>query len=199
MNDATHIAGNSGPLRILGIDPGSRIAGYAVLESRKPIPYQPRDFVILGAGAVKANPRLSCVERIGFLHEAFYVLVDEWRPTICAMEKSFVGINFNSSLRLGEARGALISAMHRRSIPLVELTPTRVKHVITGRGQASKEEVALALRALLQFERGNLPYDVSDALAIALCYGMSYAFAQTLGGASLRTTVLPRAYGVAID
>ena len=192
MNNFTDIANNQTPIRIIGIDPGSRIAGFAVIESRKPVPYRPSDFMILGAGAIKANPKLKYDERIGFLHEALYGLVAEWKPTICAIEKSFVGVNPNSSLRLGEARGALISAMHRHLIPIVEVTPTRVKSTIAGHGQATKEEVSLALKALLNFERGKLPYDVSDALAIALCHGMTYAFARAISGASTKASVLPR-------
>ena len=199
MNDSAHISGQQEKLRILGVDPGSRIAGYAVIESRKAVPYQPRDFVILDAGAVKANPKLVCSERIGFLHEAFHELAAEWRPSICVMEKSFVGVNYNSSLRWGEARGALLSAFHRLRIPIAEVTPTRVKLAITGRGQAAKEDVALALGSLLQFKRGNLPYDVSDALAIALYYGLTYAFARVTGGACPMSRSVQPSFGANAD
>jgi crossover junction endodeoxyribonuclease RuvC len=166
------------PLRIIGVDPGSQIVGYAVIEERKPNPINPKDFKIITAGAIKARPTLGSTERIGYLHEALHGLAEEWKPQICIIEQSFMGINAGSSLRLGEARGSLMSAMHRLGIPIYQVTPTRVKKTITGKGSATKQEVALCLKALLGFELGKLPYDVSDAVAIALYHGMSYASAK---------------------
>ncbi len=163
---------------ILGIDPGSKVAGFAVLQVPDTHAFQPRHFKIVDAGSLKADLKQSHAERIGYMHEALYGLIGEWRPDICVMEKAFTGLNHQSALRLGEARGALIAAVRRHGIAVEEITPTAVKKTVAGSGHATKEQIALALQMLLQFNRGSLPYDVSDAVAIALAYGMSLSLVR---------------------
>jgi len=122
---------------------------------------------------IKANLELSFGERIGLLHEALYDLVVEWKPDLVIMEDAFFGANARSALKLGMARGALLAAVSRTGLPVKEVSPTHVKKTVTGSGAADKEKISLALKALIGFERGNLPYDATDALAIALCYGVT--------------------------
>lgn len=157
---------------ILGIDPGSRVAGYAVLRARRPSPVVPRDFTVVEAGALKADPSLTHGERIGLLHEALHELIVRHAPTVCVLEKAFADKNVSSAIKLGEVRGAFIAACARSSVPTREITPAEVKKTITGNGRAEKELVSLSLRALMGFDRGDLPHDVTDALAIGLCYGL---------------------------
>lgn len=160
-------------MRILGIDPGSKIAGFAVLEVPDAKAYHPRHFRLVDAGSLKADYSLPHAERIGFMHDTLFELIKEWAPDVCVAEKAFAGVNFQTAIRLGEARGALITAVRRHSIPIQEITPTAVKKTIAGTGHASKEQIALALKMLINFDRGHLPFDVSDAVAIALAYGLS--------------------------
>jgi len=163
------------PVKILGIDPGSLVVGFCLLESKKVGTYNPSDFRMTDAGVLQANKKLSHAHRIGELHQALYELVVEIKPTHCIMEQAFYGVNARSALRLGEARGALVSALSRIGIVVEEITPTQVKKTVTGSGHADKNQVRLAIEALLRVKLGNLPLDASDAAAIALSYGLSLA------------------------
>lgn len=161
---------------ILGIDPGSRVVGFAVLRGKIAHPRIPRDFEIADAGVIKTRGELPLYERLGIIHDSVFSLASELTPTHCAVEKAFHGINAASAIKLGEARGSIIAAVRRQSIPVFEITPAEVKRTIACKGSASKEDVCRAVSALLGFERGKLPFDASDALAIALACGLNLAF-----------------------
>lgn len=128
---------------------------------------------MIACGTIRSKAGLSHTDRTGYLHDALYQLASQYSPEVCVMEKAFTGINPLSALRLGETRGALIAAVRRLGISVFEVTPTQVKKAITGQGHATKEQIAHALRYLLAFDRGDLPPDVSDAVAIGLSYGLS--------------------------
>ncbi|MBP6218132.1 MAG: crossover junction endodeoxyribonuclease RuvC [Oligoflexales bacterium] len=158
--------------RILGVDPGSRIAGFALIDSSCPRPVFPRDFSVLDVGVIRFTGKESVVDRIGQLHNALYELIRELKPSICVFENVYSGKNPLSALKLGQVRGAFIAAAARCSVKAEEIASTRVKSLVTGRGHASKTEVSEALKLLMGFEQGSLPHDASDALAIALSYGL---------------------------
>lgn len=160
-------------LKILGIDPGSRIAGFALLESRKPNPIVPRDFRVLQAGVIRLDVKQDISFRLGHLHQVIHEMCGQEQPDVCVIEKAFCGVNANSALKLGEIRGAVISAVRRSEVRIAQLTPASIKMIVAGKGQASKEEVADAVEHCLQFERGKLPHDATDAVAIALAFGVS--------------------------
>ena len=86
-------------------------------------------------------------------------------------------MNASSALKLGEARGAIVSAVRRRGLSVFEITPAEVKRTIACAGAASKEDVSRAVTALLGFERGKLPFDATDAVAIALACGLNLSYA----------------------
>ncbi len=160
------------PRIILGLDPGSRVAGFAFIRSKSGRALSPRDFEVIEAGALKAPLELPHAERIGLLHEAMYELLERHQPEVCVVERIFVDKNPSSALKLGEVRGAFIAACGRAGVKVDEITPAEVKKTITGNGRADKEAVSLALAALMGFDRGRLPHDVTDALAISLCFGL---------------------------
>lgn len=155
-------------IRILGIDPGSENTGFALVVAKKKQPLHLRDFQVVDAGVCRANNKTSLVERIANLHEAMFQLIEEFNPQLCALEKAFVGANPQSALKLGQVRGAFICAAARCGVRISEVTPTSVKKMITGHGHADKESVAHAVKGIVGFDRGHLPADVSDAVAIAL-------------------------------
>ena len=161
--------------KILGIDPGSYVLGFACLEAKKINPILPKDFAIAGAGAMRLNKKLKHADRLCHLCDSLGQLIDEFSPHTCVLEKSFFGVNAHSAIRMGETRGAIIAAIRQRQINLAEITPAQVKKAITGHGRGSKEQVSLALKQLMGFDGRGLPYDVSDALAIALSYALSLA------------------------
>ena len=154
--------------RILGIDPGSRVIGFAVMEGKKIVPRSPRDWAVVDIGVVRMSTNLSMLDRICEIHDTFYDLVQELQPTLVGIEKAFHGINAASALKLSEARGAIISAVGRHKISIKEITPAEVKRIVAGNGAATKEQVYQALQVIMGFNKGRLPLDASDALAIAL-------------------------------
>lgn len=158
---------------ILGIDPGSLRTGYAFLETSLARPRSPRDFRVVDAGVLRISAAHAHGERIALLHEAVYGLMREHAPSVCVIEKAFCDKNVSSALKLGELRGAYICAASRAAVRVEEITPAEVKKTIAGSGRADKEQVSRAVRALTGFERGTLPHDVTDALAIGLCFGLS--------------------------
>ena len=160
------------PRLILGVDPGSRVAGYAFIRARKANPVLPTDFDVVEAGVLRASADLPYAQRIGLMHEALHGLVLQHGPDVCVLEKAFFDKNVSSALKLGEVRGAFIAACARCSVPVDEITPAEVKKTITGNGRAEKELVSLSLKTLMGFDRGALPHDVTDALAISLCFGL---------------------------
>ena len=162
---------------IIGIDPGSRVVGFAILRSKIARPRMPRDFEVADAGVIKTNVDLSIPERLGHIHDAVHSLTGELSPTHCAIEKAFYGVNASSALKLGEARGAIVSAVRRHGLSVFEITPAEVKRTIACTGAASKEDVCRAVTALLGFDRGKLPFDATDAVAIALACGLNLNYA----------------------
>jgi len=153
--------------KLLGIDPGSRVVGFALIGATKPKPRSPRDWAVLDIGVIRATAGLSMPARLGEIHTAVFDLLVEMDPQYVAIERAFHGVNAATAIKLGEARGAILSAFARRNLPIHEITPAEVKRVIAGNGAASKEQVYRALQAIMGFDRGRLPLDASDALAIA--------------------------------
>ena len=160
-------------LRILGIDPGTRLIGFGLLECARVVSIQSKDYRVIDAGVLRTDPKSSTFSRVGAIHQAMYELAIELKPTLCVIESAFFGCNPQSALKLGQARGALMAAMSRCAVPVKEIAPTKVKKIITGHGHGDKEAISLALKRLLKFQKGRLPFDVTDALAIALSYGIS--------------------------
>ena len=165
-------------LRIFGLDPGSNTVGYSLLLCRLP-GLQVRDYKVIEAGTLKAQAKFSNLERVGFLHNTLFSLLTELNVDLCIVEKAFVGPNPKTALVLGQARGGLLTAMSRLNLPIVEISSTAVKKTVAGNGLASKAEVASSLFSLLGFNKGKLSFDVSDAVAIALAYGLSFISSQS--------------------
>jgi crossover junction endodeoxyribonuclease RuvC len=156
-------------MRILGIDPGSRIAGFGCIESGIK---GTTAFKIVDAGVIKLTATASFTERLGTLYQTIDDLIDELQPEMFCIEKAFTFINPSSALKLGEIRGACLACALKHKLPIGELAPKTVKMLITGNGNASKQQVSTFVEKILKFQRGALPYDVTDALAIALSQGL---------------------------
>jgi len=158
---------------IVGVDPGSRITGFAVIRARKSHPLTPRDYEIVDAGVLRVPDGPTYAERLGLLHDAMHSLLERHKPEFFVLERAFYDKNAATALRLGELRGAYIAASSRHGIPTHEITPAEVKKTITGNGRAEKSMVSLAVEALTGFKRGDLPHDVTDALAISICFALA--------------------------
>lgn len=169
--------------RVLGIDPGSTITGYGVIDSDGARSV----YVAHGHIRVKGD---SFSERLGHIHEAIGDVVDQWHPTSAAIEQVFVSNNPMSALKLGQARGAAITAVVSRGVSMAEYSARTVKQVVTGSGAADKTAVQVLIKAQLDIQRA-VQVDAADGLAIALCHAHS-----ALGGArSLLPTTKRRSRG----
>jgi crossover junction endodeoxyribonuclease RuvC len=149
--------------RALGIDPGSRVTGWGVVE---------RDGARLRAvecGAIRLGSSQPLGRRLDRLHAECLALFDAWRPTLVALERAFVARNVQSAFRIGEVRGVVLAAAAARDLPVFEYAPTQVKLAATGYGQAAKDAVGrgVALRLALPAVPQS---DAGDALAVALCH-----------------------------
>lgn len=154
--------------RILGLDPGLRVSGYAVIEVRKSEPHLTEAGVIrtLESGKPKdLGTRLKC------LHDSLTELLVQFQPQHMAVEQLFAHYKHpRTAILMGHARGVLLLAAAQHEIPVVSYLPTRVKKTITGHGRASKIQMQLAMRRELRLARLPEPADVADAIAIALCH-----------------------------
>jgi crossover junction endodeoxyribonuclease RuvC len=149
-------------MRILGVDPGSRITGYGVIDVDGDRATLVRHGVIRAGGG-------EFTERLGLIFNGVREVIAELAPTQVAVETVFVNKNAASALKLGQARGAAVCAAISQGLPVSEYTPRSVKQAIVGRGGADKVQVQHMVCVLLQLPE-TPPEDAADALAVALCH-----------------------------
>lgn len=166
-------------VRILGLDPGSQCTGYAVVQ------VDGARIAYLVSGAIKAKGE-SLTERLREIFAGVDQLTHEFRPDEVAIERVFMHRNADSALKLGQARGAALSATFTVRPRVFEYAAREVKLAVVGTGAAQKDQVQLMVRRLMNIS-GPLAEDAADALAIALCHAHSrklYGLASMAAGAS---------------
>jgi len=149
---------------ILGIDPGTLLMGYGIIEISGPV-LRLKEMDVLRLPSKKSNP-----ERLHLIHKKVQELIRIFRPDEFAIEAPFFGKNVQSMLKLGRAQGVAIAAAMSKGIPVTEYSPKKVKQSITGNGNAGKEQVWRMLQHLLRVSREPASYDATDALAVAVCH-----------------------------
>jgi crossover junction endodeoxyribonuclease RuvC len=150
---------------ILGIDPGTTIMGYALIEVTG------AKVEVLTYDILNLKRETNHAVKLKRIFDATLQLINQYLPDEMAIEAQFYSNNVQSMLKLGRAQGVAIAAALSRDIPYVEYAPKRVKQSITGNGNASKEQVASMLGHILKL--GDMPpklFDATDALAVALCH-----------------------------
>jgi crossover junction endodeoxyribonuclease RuvC len=150
--------------RVLGVDPGTRVVGYALLDVPAPGRFE---YVECGVLRVRARDQLGA--RLLELAVALREVIAEFGPGVLAIERAFHGLNAASALTLAEARGALKLVALEQSLVVSEYAPAMIKRAVVGRGHATKAEVQARVRLLCRL--GSAPEaDAADALAIAICH-----------------------------
>ncbi len=149
---------------ILGIDPGTTVTGYGLIGITGKTPS------LITLGIIDLRKKEDHFGKIRIIFEETLALIDRHHPDELAIEAPFYGKNIQSMLKLGRAQGAAISAALYRDLPVFEYAPRMIKMSITGRGQASKEQVAAMLRTILSFSGEQVMLDATDALGAALCH-----------------------------
>lgn len=148
---------------VLGVDPGSRITGYGVVR------HSGGSFTALVSGVIRLDSRSTHAERIGQIYGELEGIIADFRPARLALETAFLSRNVQSALKLGQVRGAVIALAMNSKLVLHEYAPREVKLAVTGKGAASKEQVACMVARMLALTPVPAPFDVTDALGIALC------------------------------
>ena len=152
--------------RILGIDPGLRVTGFGVIERvGSKLRY-------VASGCIRSPNDGSLPERLRVLLEGVQQVVDTYSPQEAAVEIVFVNVNPQSTLLLGQARGAAICGLVSRALPVSEYTALQVKQAVVGYGKANKEQVQHMVKRLLDLP-GDPQADAADALACAICHANS--------------------------
>lgn len=151
---------------ILGIDPGTNVLGYGVLEVRE------RKAHVVALGVIDLRKVGDVYAKLGHIFERVSSLIESFHPQEMAIEAPFVGKNIQSTLKLGRAQGVAIAAAMEGGLTVHEYAPMKIKMALTGNGSASKEQVSGMLQKILKFdEESMVPFlDATDALAAAYCH-----------------------------
>jgi len=158
--------------KILGIDPGSNITGYAVIETLN------NKFIPLCFGCINIRNK-PLTEKLATIHQEICQVIQQHQPDTLSIEQVFVGKNVQSALKLGQARGVAIAAAGIYGLELHEYSPRNIKQAIVGYGAADKGQMQLMVRHLLNI-KSAIAEDAADALAIALCHAYQPAWLQKL-------------------
>ena len=153
-------------IRVIGIDPGLRNTGWAVIEVHK----SNNEVKFIDCGVIKTTATLSLAERLHQLHLGIDDKVKMFTIQSAAIEETFVNMNYASSLKLSQARAAAMLSLTIAGVPPTEYAATTVKKTIVGTGRAEKDQVMKMLKLLIKGLNDIKSQDASDALAIALCH-----------------------------
>lgn len=153
---------------ILGVDPGTLITGYGVIEVRN------RTTTLLSCDAIKNTSDESMPLRLKRIYNTLCAVIEKYHPDEFAIETAFYGKNVQSALKIGHARGVAILAAVQYEIPTAEYSPREVKKAVTGNGGASKQQVQYMVQSQLRLHSLPKHFDVTDALAVALCQSFQH-------------------------
>ncbi|MCL2679238.1 MAG: crossover junction endodeoxyribonuclease RuvC [Dehalococcoidia bacterium] len=160
---------------VLGVDPGTIVLGYGLIESRgdgmTPVCYD----------SIKCKARSAMSERLLFLYEGLGEVVRRYRPDVIAIESPFVGDNVKSAFAIGKAQAIVFLLAAQNGIPIYEYSPAQVKHHVADYGASSKEQVQQMVKMLLELDEVPEPNDAADALAVAICHLRESRLREILG------------------
>jgi crossover junction endodeoxyribonuclease RuvC len=150
-------------MRVMGIDPGSNITGYGIVDERGGAVQH------VDNGTIAPKPALPFAERLLEIHRGLTALIAAHRPDAVAVENVFCAKNARSALLLGHARGIALLAAQAAGLPIEEYAPSAIKLALTGSGRADKQQIQKMVRAILSLPEVACE-DASDALAVAICH-----------------------------
>jgi crossover junction endodeoxyribonuclease RuvC len=151
-------------MRVLGIDPGTVVAGYGLVDNTD------GDLKMVVCGVVKSSPRLSPAERLSKLYYGLKEVVERYQPDVVAVEQPFVSNNVSTAFVIGRAQAVAILVAANQDIPVYEYSPAKVKHTVSSYGASSKEQMQQMVKLQLNLAELPQPADAADALAVALCH-----------------------------
>jgi crossover junction endodeoxyribonuclease RuvC len=153
----------TGPIRILGIDPGLRHCGWGIIEQHG------SRLSYIACGRIDPSDKLELSERLKLIHEGLTGVVAQWSPDEAAIEETFVNKDARATLKLGAARGVAMVVPALAGLSVAEYAPNQVKKTVVGSGHADKGQIRLMIKVLLPKSNATTD-DAADALAIAICH-----------------------------
>lgn len=151
-------------MRVMGVDPGSLKSGYGIIEE------QGGELIVVDYGVIRTTPHVPLPQRLLEIGTRLQELIEQYAPQELAIEDVFVAKNAKSSLKLGQASGAILLAAAQSGLRITEYTPLEVKQAVVGYGRAEKAQVQHMVTVLLHLQDIPKPDDAADALAIAICH-----------------------------
>ena len=151
-------------MRVLGIDPGTVVMGYGVIDSKDD------EITLVDCGALTSPLRSPMGERLSYLYNKLIEIIVRYQPEVVAVEQPFVAKNVKSALAVGKAQAVAILAAANKGIPSHEYTPAQVKQMVTNYGASSKGQIQEMVRLQLGLAQIPEPNDAADALAVAICH-----------------------------
>ena len=151
---------------ILGIDPGTNVTGYGIIK------FQNDKLIYIHHEILKTGIKNKYTTKLSLIHENTKRLIKLYKPDEIALESVFFSVNAGTAIKLGQARGAALSACSGGKRNVYEYSPRRVKMIITGNGASDKDELQKFVKRRLNIRR-KLEIDASDALGVALCHGIT--------------------------
>jgi crossover junction endodeoxyribonuclease RuvC len=170
-------------MRILGIDPGLRITGYGIID------VEGANQTYVASGVIRSDDTTPLPTRLHTLFSGLVELVEHYKPQVAAVEIVFVNVNPQSTLLLGQARGAALTALTHAGVAVSEYTALQVKKATVGNGKASKQQVQEMVMRLLTLP-GPPSADAADALATAMTHAQNLAFMKSMSAASPNKSLL---------
>ncbi len=155
-------------MRVFGIDCGTEITGFGVVESVESSALPA--VLCLASGAIRLSKAKPLAARLVDLHHALTAELERWQPEVVAIEEVFYSVNAKSALKLGQVRGVALLAAAQLQLPVAEYAPLSIKSSVVGYGLAKKEQVQFMVARLLNLPKLPEPADAADALAIAICH-----------------------------
>jgi crossover junction endodeoxyribonuclease RuvC len=168
-------------LRVLGIDPGTAITGYGVVEERA------GELSLVECGVIRTSPEAGLPARLKEIYQAVQGLIARLAPAAVAVEALFFNTNVRTAFAVGQARGVCLLAAAQAHLPVYEYTPLQVKQAVVGYGRAEKQQIQEMVRLMLRLEDIPRPDDAADAVAIAICHHHMWRM-QALTDAALHET-----------
>jgi len=156
-------------MRILGIDPGTGILGFGVIETHEG---GGAGFTMVDAGVIRTPPHTAHDERLEDIFKSLNEIIEQAKPDACSIEKLFFSRNITTAMTVAEARGVALLAARLHGLPIFEYTPPQIKQTLTGYGKADKKQVQEMVRIQLGLKEVPKPDDCADALAAAITYAV---------------------------
>lgn len=155
-------------MRILGIDPGTGILGFGVIEVS-----DKNELSLVDAGVIRTPPKQPDADRLKTIYDELHEIITHCKPTVISVEKLFFARNVTTAMSVAQARGVVLLCGKQHNLELHEFTPLQIKQALTGYGKAEKKQIQEMVRVFLKLKHIPKPDDAADALAAAICCSMN--------------------------